>query len=72
LKEISAAQDASVSQIALAWVLAQETVTAPIIGVNSPEQLEENLGALELKLTEKDLHSLNEVSDWVEMDNLAR
>jgi aryl-alcohol dehydrogenase-like predicted oxidoreductase len=72
LKELAAAHDASIPQIALAWVLAQEIVTAPIIGANSPQQLEENLGALELKLATDDISRLNEVSDWMEMDELAR
>ncbi|MFW9788845.1 MAG: aldo/keto reductase [Candidatus Thorarchaeota archaeon] len=72
LKELARSHDATVPQIALAWVLTQEIVTAPIVGANSPEQLEENLGALDLKLTTDDIERLNEVSDWAEMDNLAR
>jgi aryl-alcohol dehydrogenase-like predicted oxidoreductase len=72
LKEMAETYDASVAQIALAWVLTQESVTAPIIGANSPEQLQENIGALELKLSDDDISRLNEVSDWTEMDHLAR
>ncbi|MHA1943602.1 MAG: aldo/keto reductase [Candidatus Thorarchaeota archaeon] len=72
LKEIASTHDASIPQIALAWVLTQNTVTAPIVGANSPEQLEENLKALELKLTGDDINLLNEVSGWAEMDDLAR
>ncbi|MFX1578294.1 MAG: aldo/keto reductase [Promethearchaeota archaeon] len=72
LREIAAAHDASIPQIALAWVLTQNIVTAPIIGANSPKQLEENLMALDLNLTDDDIKHLNEVSDWTEMDNLAR
>jgi 1-deoxyxylulose-5-phosphate synthase len=72
LKEMAIAHDASVAQIALAWILTQKTITAPIIGVNSPEQLQENIGALELKLSDDDITRLNEVSDWTEMDQLAR
>ncbi|TET11966.1 MAG: aldo/keto reductase, partial [Candidatus Thorarchaeota archaeon] len=72
LKELATSHDASIPQIALVWVLAQNVVTAPIIGANSPEQLEENFKALELKLTDDDINRLNEVSDWAEMDDLAR
>jgi aryl-alcohol dehydrogenase-like predicted oxidoreductase len=72
LKEVAASNDASIPQIALAWVLTQDIITAPIIGANSPEQLEENLQALEVKLSDDDVTRLNEVSDWAEMDNLAR
>jgi len=72
LREVALTHGASIPQIALAWVLTQNIVTAPIVGANSPEQLAENLQALELKLTDDDMNLLNEVSDWAEMDNLAR
>ena len=72
LKEMAATNDVSIPQIALAWVLAQDVVTAPIVGANSPQQLEENIQALDLKLSDDDLKRLDKVSDWAEMDNLAR
>jgi aryl-alcohol dehydrogenase-like predicted oxidoreductase len=59
-------------QIALAWVFTRKTVTAPIIGVNTLEQLTHNLGAFEITLSDDDLERLNTVSDWEEMDYLAR
>jgi aryl-alcohol dehydrogenase-like predicted oxidoreductase len=52
----------SVSRVALAWVLAQETVTSVIIGARSPDQLTDNLGAVDLKLSSDDLHVLDEAS----------
>ncbi|MGD9380958.1 MAG: aldo/keto reductase [Candidatus Thorarchaeota archaeon] len=72
LTEVAATHDASITQIALAWVLTRETVTAPIIGVNSVEQLNQNLGAFEINLSNDDLDRLNTVSNWEEMDFLAR
>ncbi|MGY5874596.1 MAG: aldo/keto reductase [Candidatus Thorarchaeota archaeon] len=72
LKQVAQEHDATVAQIALAWVLTRDTITAPIIGVNSLKQLNENLVALEIKLTEDNLKQLNEMSDWTEMDHLAR
>ncbi|MFX0044805.1 MAG: aldo/keto reductase [Candidatus Hermodarchaeota archaeon] len=72
LKEVASAHDASIAQIALAWVLSRESITAPIIGVNSVEQLSENLGALDISLSDDDIENLNRVSDWEEMDFLAR
>ncbi|MCK4279402.1 MAG: aldo/keto reductase [Candidatus Thorarchaeota archaeon] len=72
LIEIAANKEATVAQIALAWILTRDTITAPIIGVNSIEQLEENLASLELKLSEDDIAWLNESSDWTEVDQLAR
>jgi aryl-alcohol dehydrogenase-like predicted oxidoreductase len=72
LENIAANHDVSVAQIALAWVLSRKTVTAPIIGVNSVEQLKENIASIDIKLDENDLKRLDEVSDWREMDELAR
>ncbi len=39
------------AQLAVAWVMANELVTCPIIGPRTPEQLEDNLGALEVEIT---------------------
>ena len=50
--------------VALAWLLAQPVVTAPIIGANSVEQLGQKLAALELELSEEQLDRLNEASAW--------
>jgi aryl-alcohol dehydrogenase-like predicted oxidoreductase len=72
LKEVSESMDVTIPQLALAWVLTRETVTAPIIGVNSVDQLNENLVALELKIADDDLSRLNDVSDWADMDFVAR
>jgi aryl-alcohol dehydrogenase-like predicted oxidoreductase len=72
LKEVASNHGVSVAQTALAWVLAQDTISAPIIGVNTTEQLAENLAALELKLSQDDLDRLGKVSNWEEMDQEAR
>jgi aryl-alcohol dehydrogenase-like predicted oxidoreductase len=47
-------------QIALAWLLQQETVTSPIIGVTSLAQLEEAIPALSVKLSPAEIASLEE------------
>lgn len=39
------------AQLAVAWVMANDLVTCPIIGPRTPEQLEDNLGALEVEIT---------------------
>jgi diketogulonate reductase-like aldo/keto reductase len=38
------------AQVALAWVLLNDSVTAPLIGARTLSQLEDNLGALEVEL----------------------
>jgi aryl-alcohol dehydrogenase-like predicted oxidoreductase len=62
LRRISGQRKASVSQVALAWLLAQDTVTSVIIGARKMEQLEDNLGSVDLSLTPEELNALDEVS----------
>lgn len=52
----------SVAQVALAWLLHQDAVTTVIIGAKNVKQLEDNIAATKVKLTESDLKALNEVS----------
>jgi len=62
MDEIAAAHGASVTQVALAWLLADETITSPIIGANSASQLEDSLGAVDVALTVDEKALLNELS----------
>jgi aryl-alcohol dehydrogenase-like predicted oxidoreductase len=64
VNEIAAGHDATATQVAIAWVRAQQarSVIVPILGARSHKQLQDNLGALDLELTGKDLARLDEVS----------
>jgi aryl-alcohol dehydrogenase-like predicted oxidoreductase len=64
MDEIGKAHDATVSQVALAWLLADPIITSPIIGATSLEQLRENLGALEVKLSPEEKQLLDEMTAW--------
>jgi aryl-alcohol dehydrogenase-like predicted oxidoreductase len=64
LEQRGKAVGASVAQMALAWMLQRKAMTAPIIGANSPEQLNELLGSLEVKLTPEDVEAIDQASDW--------
>ena len=64
LLAISEQNGKSVSQTALAWLLAQPGMTAPIIGPRTVEQLEDNLGAVGYELSEEDVQVLDGVSKW--------
>ena len=55
LKQIAREHDRSLPQLALAWVLSNETITSAICGATSLKQLEENLGATEVKLSKEEL-----------------
>lgn len=52
-------KEASLSQLALAWLLHQPLVTSPIIGPRTPEQLYDNLAALSVSLTQDEIAHLN-------------
>lgn len=67
LDEVSATLDASPAQVALAWVMAQPGLTAPIASATSVEQLKELMGSAALKLTEQELARL----DWASSTELA-
>ena len=54
----------SPAQVALAWLLHQPVVTSPIIGANTTEQLNENLGATRITLTPEERQALDDVSAW--------
>jgi aryl-alcohol dehydrogenase-like predicted oxidoreductase len=62
MKEIAAAKNVSVAQIALAWLLQQPVVTSIIIGAKKTDQLDDNIKATEIILTEEELQKLDEVS----------
>ncbi len=61
LGELEAVADevgATVAQTALAWLLHRDGVTAPIVGARTVEQLEENLRAAEVELTQEQVDRL--------------
>ena len=62
MRGIAEAHEASVARVALAWVLAKPVVTSVIIGARNLTQLDDNLGAVDLKLSEDDLEALDAVS----------
>ncbi len=64
LDEVSQATGASPAQISLAWLLARPSITAPIVSATSVKQLEELLGAIELKLDAASLERLNSASAY--------
>ena len=49
----------SMAQVALAWVLAQPGITSAIVGASSLEQLDDNLAAADLVLTDAELAALD-------------
>jgi aryl-alcohol dehydrogenase-like predicted oxidoreductase len=62
LDEVAGAHDVSVAAVALAWLLAQPTVLAPIASVTSSEQLGDLLECAELELSAAELERLDAAS----------
>lgn len=62
LDEIAARTGKSVSQIAINWLLQQDTVSNVVIGARNEKQLVENIGAVGWSLSEEDLAALDAVS----------
>ena len=58
LREIADASDATVAQVAIAWVLGRGDDVVPLIGARRRDRLHEALGALELELTGEDLERI--------------
>jgi aryl-alcohol dehydrogenase (NADP+) len=58
--EIARARGVPNAQVALAWILAQPEVTAPIVGASKMQHLEDAVAALSLKLDERELQALAE------------
>jgi aryl-alcohol dehydrogenase-like predicted oxidoreductase len=54
--------DATSSQVAIAWLLAQPAVTSVILGARTVDQLRDNLGAAELELSVDEVARLSEAS----------
>ncbi|MBL7164552.1 MAG: aldo/keto reductase [Anaerolineales bacterium] len=63
-QKIAAENGLSVSQVALAWLLANPLVSSPIIGPRNLTQLEDNLGSAGFQLSEEEKAQLDEVSMW--------
>jgi len=58
--ELAAEYDATMAQVALAWLLDREWVDAPIVGTTSVEHLEQAVAALDLSLSDSDVEWLEE------------
>ncbi|MFB6184636.1 MAG: aldo/keto reductase [Haloarculaceae archaeon] len=55
IRSVAAERDASPAQVSLAWLLHKDVVDAPIIGPKRLDHLEENVGALDVSLTDDEI-----------------
>jgi aryl-alcohol dehydrogenase-like predicted oxidoreductase len=63
LKQLAQQKGRSLTQFALAWIFNNETVTSVLCGITALEQLETDVGALEVKLSKEDLSACDDV--WI-------
>jgi|SRR6185312_14429639 len=56
--KVAAARGAKPAQVALAWVLQKQPVTAPIVGITKTPQLDDAIAAVELKLTAEEIQAI--------------
>jgi aryl-alcohol dehydrogenase-like predicted oxidoreductase len=61
LREIADGKGATVAQVAFAWVLARGEDVVPLVGARRRDQLEEALGAIDVKLTADDLERIEQI-----------
>jgi aryl-alcohol dehydrogenase-like predicted oxidoreductase len=63
LEEIAKTKDCTPAQLALAWVLSQGEQVIPIPGTKKIKYLEENVGAVDIELSEEELNTITKLSD---------
>ncbi len=77
LREAASARGISVAQLSLAWLLNRPGVSSVLMGATKLRQLEDNLGAADIILTDEEMRRLNEATaikplypsaDWIEPD----
>lgn len=63
LEKVATARGAAMATVALAWLLAKPTITAPLASATSPDQLAELMAAPGLQLTADEVAALDEASE---------
>jgi aryl-alcohol dehydrogenase-like predicted oxidoreductase len=68
VKDVAERKNATPAQVALAWLLAQKAWIVPIPGTTKLNRLEENLGAVNVELTQDDLKQIDEASSLLKLE----
>ncbi len=67
LHEIAERKNATLAQLALAWLLTQKPWIVPIPGTTKLNRLDENIGAVSVELTSDDLHEIDSAASKIEV-----
>jgi aryl-alcohol dehydrogenase-like predicted oxidoreductase len=68
LKRVAEDKQATPAQVALAWLLAQRPYIVPIPGTTKLHRVEENIAAVEIRLTGEDLRQINEAAEHIQVE----
>ena len=68
VKVVAERKGATPAQVALGWLLAQKPWIVPIPGTTKLHRLEENLGAVNVELTENDLKQIDEAASRLKLE----
>jgi aryl-alcohol dehydrogenase-like predicted oxidoreductase len=63
LKEVAARHGATPARVAISWVLSRPAVSSVIVAARKAEQLEDNISAVDLRLSDDDVRQLDAASD---------
>lgn len=67
LKDLANSKNATLAQIALAWILAQKDYIVPIFGTTNLQRLEENINALNISFTQEELKTVKNILDKIKI-----
>ncbi len=70
LHKMAEEKQASPAQISLAWMLCKKPYIVPIPGTRKSQRMQENAGAADILLTEKQVEALDEALDFMEMSDV--
>ena len=62
MTEIATTHDVPIAHVALGWLLAKQTITAPIIGARTVEQLQNTIGSVDLQLSKVEIGRLDDAT----------
>jgi aryl-alcohol dehydrogenase-like predicted oxidoreductase len=78
LRVVADRHSVSAAQIALSWLLVKPVVSTVIVGARRVDQLQDNIGAVDIVLSQQDIEELDTVSDtgphypnWVQAGTIA-
>ncbi|MFP4605458.1 MAG: aldo/keto reductase [Bacteroidales bacterium] len=69
IKPIAEEHNATLAQLALSWTLHQPAVIVALAGARNPEQIEDNAGAADIKLSKEELEKINQHLNELELED---